>query len=234
MIGGARMDSTNPFFKSKYADLESVFNAIKEPFAANGLSVCQIVNVGTITTMLLHSSGQWISGESPIKTKDDSAQAMGSGITYARRYALSSICGVYSSEDDDGNLAQAPRNEYNQVKFPPKLEKPLVPIQKTVLVPREENSTKPRQAAPLLNHAEPFPSDHVDNELMEDLGKTKFPFGKYSNKTICEIGLVDLKIWLVQINKAIATRGKPAQGVEAEMIETVTKYLQGYKIQLNT
>ncbi len=105
---GAIKDSSNPFYKSKYSDLASVFHAIGEPFAKNGLSVVQTTSEGAGGTMLhttlLHSSGQFISGGILVKPVKNDPQGLGSALTYYRRYALSAIAGVYS-EDDDGNAA---------------------------------------------------------------------------------------------------------------------------------
>lgn len=108
-IEGAVKDSANPFFKSSYADLASVWDAIREPLSSHGLSVVQMPTADgprvTLTTLLMHSSGQWISSALTITAKEDSPQAVGSAITYARRYALQSVAGV-APEDDDGERAQ--------------------------------------------------------------------------------------------------------------------------------
>lgn len=109
-IQGAPKDSRNPFFNSSYADLKSVWEAIRIPFSKHGLSVIQTnkesSNVGTtvVVTTLLHSSGQWIRGELPITPVKGDPQALGSALTYGRRYALAAIAGVYQS-DDDGEVA---------------------------------------------------------------------------------------------------------------------------------
>lgn len=107
-MGGAIKDSTNPFFKSGYADLESVWEACRVPLTSNGLCVVQTtrpVDDGVcVITSLLHESGQWMSGELIIKPNKNDAQGMGSAITYARRYALAAMVGVYQ-KDDDGNEA---------------------------------------------------------------------------------------------------------------------------------
>src|SRR5688572_15377231 len=101
-ILGAKKDSENPFFKSKYADLAAVWDACRGPLTKNELSIVQtprteinekstIIYVGTL---LSHSSGEWISEElSAIPVKDD-PQGIGSCITYLRRYALSAFTGV--------------------------------------------------------------------------------------------------------------------------------------------
>lgn len=105
----APKDTVNPFFKSHYADLASCWEALRPVLSKNGLSVTQYTNVsqdGTVlVTLLLHASGEWIRGTYPIHPKDNSPQALGSAITYAKRYALQAITGL-ASDDDDGNAAQ--------------------------------------------------------------------------------------------------------------------------------
>lgn len=108
----AVMGSTNPHFRSKYASLAEVMDAIREPFAANGLAVVQGVDEQddsglTITTTLLHGSGEWIESSVHVPVGSGNAQQVGSALTYARRYSLSALCGVVADEDDDGNAAAA-------------------------------------------------------------------------------------------------------------------------------
>lgn len=108
-IKGALKDSANPFFKSKYADLASVVEAIREPLATNGLSYVQIAHdaesSAKIETLILHSSGEWLScGAVSVPVSKADAQGFGSAMTYARRYSLSAAFGV-APEDDDGNAA---------------------------------------------------------------------------------------------------------------------------------
>jgi hypothetical protein len=107
---GALKDSANPFFKSRYADLASVVEAIRAAFSANGLSYIQTVEPSDkdevrVETTLLHSSGEWIScGILSLPVSKVDAQGYGSALTYARRYSLSAAVGV-APEDDDGNAA---------------------------------------------------------------------------------------------------------------------------------
>jgi hypothetical protein len=101
----AHKDASNPFFKSKYADLASVWEACRAALAANGLAVCQIIDGEALTTILLHSSGEWLAGTYPIKPVKNDPQGVGSAITYARRYALAAMAGVVA-DDDDGEAAQ--------------------------------------------------------------------------------------------------------------------------------
>jgi len=108
---GAVKDSTNPFFKSKYADLSAVWDDIRGPFTENGISVVQmpIGGVGSVglVTQLTHTSGQWMRSKLTMVPMKSDPQGIGSCITYARRYALAAMAGVYQI-DDDGNTASQP------------------------------------------------------------------------------------------------------------------------------
>lgn len=112
-ITGALKDSANPFFKSKYSDLASCWDACRSALSKNGLAVSQFPTTeatGTyLVTSLLHSSGQWMRSSLVLQPKDDSPQAMGSALTYARRYALCAVVGV-AQVDDDGNAASGRAN----------------------------------------------------------------------------------------------------------------------------
>jgi ERF superfamily len=107
----AKEDSKNPFFKSNYADLTSIWRACKKSLSDNGLSVTQpttmIDGQLVLVTKLLHAgSGEWTQGFYPVYTTKQDPQAVGSAITYARRYALAAIVGVCKEgEDDDAEKA---------------------------------------------------------------------------------------------------------------------------------
>lgn len=110
-VEGAAKAKDNPQFRSKYADLSAVWDACRSALTSNGLSVVQ--SPGEIadgrmgmTTLLLHSSGEWMRGYLTIPLGKVDAQAYGSATTYARRYALAAFVGV-APEDDDGNAASA-------------------------------------------------------------------------------------------------------------------------------
>ena len=109
-IKGAVKDSANPFFKSKYADLSSVVEAIRPAFGQCGLSYIQRIEPSDkdevrVETILLHASGEWLScGVLNLPVSKADAQGYGSALTYARRYSLAAACGV-APEDDDGNAA---------------------------------------------------------------------------------------------------------------------------------
>ena len=108
-LSHAKKDSANPFFKSKYADLESVWDACRSLLAENGLAVMQfpgefIDGTMSLTTVLTHSSGEWIGQQMSVPISKPDAQGAGSCLTYMRRYALAAVVGVVQA-DDDANAA---------------------------------------------------------------------------------------------------------------------------------
>jgi hypothetical protein len=106
-------DSNNPFFKSKYADLESVWDSCRSLLSENGLAVMQFPGeyydgAMHLTTILTHKSGEWIGQDMSVPVTKPDAQGAGSALTYMRRYALAAVVGVVQA-DDDGNAASAPK-----------------------------------------------------------------------------------------------------------------------------
>ncbi len=110
-IKPAIKDATNPAFRSKYADLGAVWEAVKAPLHEHGFSVIQSPDFDGETmwlaTTIMHSSGEYRMGRYPIRPTKPDPQGYGSALTYARRYSLSAMLGVISEEDDDGNAASA-------------------------------------------------------------------------------------------------------------------------------
>ena len=126
-MGAAMKDATNPHFKSKYADLESVRQACVGPLTKHGLSYLQPTayegGVVYVTTMILHQSGEYIESTLAVPVSKQDAQGIGSAMTYGRRYGLMALTGI-APADDDGNAAVGgnapPRSA-------PKQEKPKKP-----------------------------------------------------------------------------------------------------------
>lgn len=102
-----KKDSKNPFFKSKYASLSNILDNIQIPLAESGLSFSQHPDgEDQLTTILMHAdSGEWLQSSYFISPVKKDPQAIGSSITYSRRYALVAILGLNIEEDDDGNKA---------------------------------------------------------------------------------------------------------------------------------
>lgn len=116
--------SENPHFRSKYADLSSIWEACRAPLTSNGLSVMQMPVDGgdgrvALTTILLHISGEYISSTVSTKLQKDDAQGVGSALTYLRRYALAAAIGIVADDDDDGNAASRPHTNGSAAQSKP-------------------------------------------------------------------------------------------------------------------
>lgn len=108
-------------YKFKYADLSECKRAAKQPLADNELSVCQLIEDDySIRTILLHSSGQWISSKVRMPSNTADAQSIGSAITYAKRYAFCAILGIVADDDEDANIASGNTTQKEQPKEQPK------------------------------------------------------------------------------------------------------------------
>ena len=149
----AKMNSTNPFLKNKYADLGSVIEASRKPLADNELSITQLVTGDetriVVETILMHASGQSISSRMSLALSEgkgmSSAQAAGSIITYLRRYSLSAILGIYADEDSDGN---EPKQEPRKKQAPAPSEQAIRKAAAIIV------DMKPETAAALHNAVE--------------------------------------------------------------------------------
>ncbi len=146
-VENAKKLSNNPHFKSKYADLATIWDVIREPFTNEGLSVLQLPceaqpgSVG-LTTTLCHKSGQFVSDSFFLALKDASnPQQAGSAFTYMKRYALLGVAGI-ASEDDDGNAATGRQG-------PPGATAPVVDYTATIAETMKhlESATEPEARA---------------------------------------------------------------------------------------
>jgi hypothetical protein len=107
----ATLNKSNPHFKSRYADLAAVRDASVPALAKHGLALTQTTEFDDagrfiLVTRLAHKSGQWERSVYPLPLCVDKPQAMGSALTYARRYAWAAMVGISADEDDDANEAQ--------------------------------------------------------------------------------------------------------------------------------
>jgi hypothetical protein len=157
-LEGAKADSENPFFKSKYADLASVWEALRKPLSKNGLSVSQCLEhqegKTILTSLLMHSSGQFISSSMPVISEKPGPQAMGSAISYARRYSLAALTGVYQADDDAEGAHGRPAPSV--VSKPKEVTTPVVPKTKPSLTTFSEADVPMFDStSPLLDQAKP-------------------------------------------------------------------------------
>jgi hypothetical protein len=173
LMTAAAMDKTNTHFKTKYATLSSVLEAIRKPLTDNGIAVTQTTELRDgafcLVTRLAHSSGQWLAGEYLLPA-NVSPQQLGSALTYARRYSLSAIACIAADEDDDaegarkeGQVAQMPKRENPHVTQPEDIVDfqvrrnergdliDCIPME-DIRVPKMRVEDA-RKAAKLLNHA---------------------------------------------------------------------------------
>lgn len=118
-VEDAGKNKTNPAFKSKYADLSAILEAVRPALKAAKLAVIQSPsaegNVVSVTTRVIHASGQWIEGTISMTATRTDPQGIGSAITYGRRYSLAAMMGI-TQDDDDGNAASQPRHESPRIE----------------------------------------------------------------------------------------------------------------------
>ena len=120
-------DKINPFYKSSYADLGSVWDAARPVLSKYGLCVMQTTEMNSernqiiMVTTLAHTSGQWVKSYLPLNPAKNDSQGVGAAITYLRRYSLSALVGVVCDDDDDGetSVGRGKTLQQNQNNKPP-------------------------------------------------------------------------------------------------------------------
>lgn len=136
-LNPAAKDAKNPFFKSTYATLNSIWDSCRDLLADNSLAIAQLNQIHehgvVIETVLMHESGEWISGEMFLPLSKNDAQGMGSAMSYGRRYGLAAIIGIVADEDDDANAASHPRQQQ-----PTKQPQPLKQVPPPKQLPIEQ------------------------------------------------------------------------------------------------
>ncbi len=122
-IENASKNAKNPHFKSNYADLAEVINTVRPIMSKHGISISQFPafdsGLASVETIVMHHSGEWMSGVSSAPVGKQDAQGVGSAITYLRRYSLAAIAGI-AQEDDDGNSAVGGQRQQQQRQPQPK------------------------------------------------------------------------------------------------------------------
>jgi hypothetical protein len=148
----ALFDAKNPHYNSSYASLTSMMETARVALSANNLAVVQGSSVEEgkvmVTTMIVHSSGEWIRDSLSIKLAREDAQAIGSAITYARRYSLASMVGIVS-DDDDGEAA---------VGRPTTVPSPkpiLTTVKKVTDQPKTTKTNSPKSDATKVENSKP-------------------------------------------------------------------------------
>lgn len=199
-MGTAKLDGRNPFFNNaRYATLSSIQEVYRLPLAKNGLGLIQCVESNDqghfVVTRLTHSSGQWL--ESSLKlfiTKQD-MQGLGSAITYAKRYSVSSLLGISADEDDDGNHAA------KSVKKPANNTVPLNSKPVNQPKPQSGGGTPPMTVKDVTNelfnkHIDPPEDNDFPDFGDSKLSSYKIEFGMNTGKTLGELGPKNVKTLL--------------------------------------
>ena len=173
-VSGADKTKLNPAFKSKYADLASVWDACRAPLSKNGLSVVQLPQADgakvTVTTMLMHASGEWICTDLTVTAQAVTPVAVGSAITYARRYSLSAIVGV-APDDDDGTAASARPSPAQRYVAPHPTPEVSAPAAHAEPVEQHNTSTGETSDSPAPSLADRFVERIAVASTQDDLAK---------------------------------------------------------------
>lgn len=119
-LGNASKNAQNPHLKSKYADLAEVLNTVRPVLASHGIAFTQMpsyeAGIVSVETMLMHSSGEWLSSTISAPVTKQDAQGVGSATSYCRRYALAAICGIAQEDDDaSGSIGASTKQAEPQV-----------------------------------------------------------------------------------------------------------------------
>ena len=167
----APMNAVNPFLKNKYADLGAIIQTAAPTLNGNGLAYVQTVgghdDQVSVTTMLIHESGEYISDTVSMATGTEkgksAAQVAGSIVTYLRRYSLASICGIYADEDTDGSAPASKPAEKITIKSTPEKVWQYDVVQ--AVMASDARITAPQHAVAMLNMSKVLDSATVTPEL---------------------------------------------------------------------
>ena len=126
-------DAKNPHYKSDYATLAAIRDAVYPVFAKHGLSVVQLLGfdggVVTLETQLMHNSGEWLRGTAATPAPKQDPQGIGSACSYLRRYSLAALAGL-AQADDDGEGAKGNGKPAPQKRAPDQSDTAPRPVEK--------------------------------------------------------------------------------------------------------
>lgn len=226
LIKPAIYDSNNPHFRSRYASLTSVMEACRDALSANQIAVIQDAEVNdktvTVTTMLLHASGEFISSSLSMPFAQATPQAIGSSLTYAKRYSLSSLVGITSDEDDDGEAgSNAPKangfkdvqvtlaKESGKTATSNTTEANLVPVQTSEVSRLKESKAKKTQ----MRAAKIREIFQLSTEIGMSITSLKEFISKVTGKSIAEssdLAAEDLPVITEELQKLVSESRKAA------------------------
>ncbi len=143
-------DKINPHFKNKYAGLDSILDAVRPVFSKHGLAITQLPQfqdgLAGVVTRIIHTSGESTESTLLLPLRDQSAQSVGSALSYARRYSIISVCGICGDDsEDDGQIASTPSKAITK----PVIAKPVIPIKEVPAVSMAKREI-PKSAGDML------------------------------------------------------------------------------------
>jgi ERF superfamily len=194
-IGKIKKDAKNPFFKSDYATLSSILDAIKDPLTTNGLTFVQFPDgENGLTTRLMHESGQWMEATYKMVPAKNDPQGLGSAITYQRRYSLGAVLGLNIDNDDDGNAASMP-TEAPKSTFKPhsKEEGIYAELKGKILVENDFGELEKKKAA-LLNKPDvvtPTQLKDLLDQIDRKIKKANLKETKQESRNTAELDIVE-------------------------------------------
>lgn len=199
VMRNALKENTNPAFRSKYADLAAYIEASREALAKNGLALSQGVAADgaqvTVTTLLIHKSGEWLENDLTLQAMKQDPQGIGSAISYGRRYSLAAILNMASEDDDgnassmhdDGNTAQINQRDRKEAAKAPA---PKAPAQSTAMAAADKamqpssqmaKTTGTNTSASVAGKTNPERYEEACDTICRKMGMTQ------GNKIIAEI-----------------------------------------------
>ena len=218
-------DSTNPHFRSRYADLESVIEAMREPFASEGLAVVQSVDEGNLVTTIFHASGESITSSVPLYIQKQDMQGVGSAITYARRYGLAAACGI-SQTDDDGEAACEPQKPAPKSQVPAAAAKVAQQFKQAVAF--ESRADKAQHEREVIQAAEA----RMREEAKPAVGTEPYEYPKHKDLVVAaakELGISSprLSAHREQLNEFLYTNAYSNHASVKSAMETFFSQLPG-------
>ncbi len=204
-IKPALKSAENPFFKSSYADLKEIDHACRSALTENELAISQVTmpidGIPFLVTILMHSSGEWIKSFYPITYDKSTPQAIGSGVTYARRYSLAAICNVVT-EDDDGEAATKREKEIPKKAQPHTpdmvvkreyLDEQIRAAQKSakeLFIDRMNNAGDLKELQSIVSEA---PAEFINDKFNEYVKKLESKFVEAMSKEIFDLEPKEVK-----------------------------------------
>lgn len=220
-VSPVKKDASNPFYKSKYATLGGILEAIKQPLAHNGLSISQFpssdqAELVSLKTVLMHTSGEYLIESFTMKPIKTDPQSVGSCIMYMRRYAIEAVLGIArEDEDDDGNHASVAST---------KTQQQVVAKPDAKSIPKEAKSVN--SSAPHNNvKEESGTTTDVQSETEENTKLHPTPIGVLLNTLMNVLTIEELQIWWTTNQPAILALNAEQQAMIVRTKDTKKRFL---------